>query len=458
MTSLSMTTLAIGLSGGLVVGVLLAWYIRREPDRILRRIIVLGFAAKLVGTAAYYRVIADVYGSGDVTGYVRVGRELAPVIRSGTLPDEARETGTRFMEFLAGVVFAIFGSSEIIAYLVFSMLSFIGMLAFLKALQLAAPGLDHRRYAVLLLLLPTMLFWPSTIGKDAWLVFTLGMASYGGARILRRGSFGYPLAALAVAGMGAVRPHMGALFAVSFAAAYLLRMRDRDIKRGAVGWLVGLALIGGGVVVATGNFSDEMGRSDTQEGSTLDRVRADTDEIFERTDRNTRRGGGEFDSRPVRGPVDFLHAVVTVPFRPFPTEAHNLQAQLISLEGIFLIGLGLASVPRLARLPRTALRTPYVAFAFVYSAGFIVAFANVGNFGILTRQRSQLLPFLLVLLVVAGKKRRKVPLAPDETPEPASRRSRILITGQPAAPPGDGGSHQKVVTPRPIRSHDSRSV
>jgi hypothetical protein len=451
MSSISLTTLAVGLAGFLAVLALLAWYVRQEPDRILRRIIVLGFVTKLTGTAVYYRVIADVYGSGDVTAYVRVGRELAPLIRSGTLPDEARETGTRFMEFLAGVVFAVFGSSEIVAYLVFSMLSFIGMLAFLKALQLAAPGLDHRRYAVLLLLLPTMLFWPSTIGKDAWLVFTLGMASYGGARILRRARFGYVLAALAVAGMGAVRPHMAALFAVSFAAAYLLRLRDPDIKRGALGWLVGLALIGGGVIVATTNFSDEMGRSDSEEGSTFDRVRADTDEIFERTDRNTRLGGGEFDSRPVSGPVDFLHATITVPFRPFPTEAHNRQAQLISFEGIFLIMLGLASLPRLARLPQTALRTPYVAFAFVYTAGFIMAFANVGNFGILSRQRSQLLPFLLVLLVVARKKRRPILVTSDEVPEPATQ--SILVPHQ-QAPPEEGSRRTEQTVDPPGRAKE----
>jgi hypothetical protein len=41
-----------------------------------------------------------------------------------------------------------------------------------------------------------------------------------------------------------------------------------------------------------------------------------------------------------------------------------------------------------------------VAFALTYVGLFVVAFASVGNFGILVRQRVQVMPFLLVLLVV----------------------------------------------------------
>lgn len=405
MFGLNVTQLmAVGVGGALLL-VALRWVVLRESDRVIRRIIVTGFAAKLVGTAAYYWVIAEIYGRGDVTGYIARGRELAPIIRSGTLPDQAQETGTQFMQFLTGVVFAVMGPNEIVGYLVFSMLSFAGMLAFLSALRLAAPTANHRRYAFLVLLIPTMVFWPSTIGKEAWLVFTLGFGSYGVARVLTRSRFGYVLLTVSVVAMGAVRPHMAALFSVSFAFAYLVHMADRDVRRNTAAW-VGLVLVGGLVVFATTTFSDEMGGGDVEQGSTVDRLRADTEAVFERTDQNTRRGGSEFDSRPVEGPADFLHAVVTVPFRPFPHEAHNRQAQLISLEGLFLMGLAVLAIPQLMRLPRLVLRRPYLAFATVYSLGFIVAFSNVGNFGILTRQRAQLLPLLFVLLAVALQRRR----------------------------------------------------
>jgi hypothetical protein len=46
-----------------------------------------------------------------------------------------------------------------------------------------------------------------------------------------------------------------------------------------------------------------------------------------------------------------------------------------------------------------------VAFVVVYTAGFVVAFASIANFGILARERVQLLPFFFVLLAVQDRRR-----------------------------------------------------
>jgi hypothetical protein len=397
---LGASQLAAVAAGATLVLVLLTWVVRREPDLIIGRIILVGFVAKLAGTAAYYRVIADVYGFGDVTRYVRAGRELAPIIRSGTMPEQAQATGTPFTEFLTGVVFAVFGSSELIGYYVFSLLSFVGMVAFLKAFQLAVPEGNHRRYALFVLLMPTMVYWPSTIGKDAWLVFMLGMATYGAARILRGARFAYPLTALGLLGMAAVRPHMALLFTLSFAAAYLLRLGRGDTHRGASAWFAGLALVLGGVLFAATNFSEEMGSGSQEQRVSISQVRTDAEEVMEATERNTRFGGSEFENRPVEGTVGFVYAVLTLPFRPFPHETENFQAKVASAEGLFLLALVLLSARRLARLPSAVVRSPYFTFSAVYTGGFLVAFSSFANFGLLSRQRSQLLPFLLVLLVV----------------------------------------------------------
>jgi hypothetical protein len=64
------------------------------------------------------------------------------------------------------------------------------------------------------------------------------------------------------------------------------------------------------------------------------------------------------------------------------------------------------SVRRLARLPRELARRPYVAFAVVYTFAFIYAFSSLVNFGILARQRSQLLPALFVVLCLPEPERR----------------------------------------------------
>jgi hypothetical protein len=44
-----------------------------------------------------------------------------------------------------------------------------------------------------------------------------------------------------------------------------------------------------------------------------------------------------------------------------------------------------------------------VAFALAYTGLFILAFSAIGNFGLLTRQRTQLLPFVLVLLAMPAR-------------------------------------------------------
>jgi hypothetical protein len=392
--------LAAVAAGAMLVVVLLTWVVRRETDPVISRIILAGFFAKLVGTAAYYRVINDVYGFGDVTRYVRAGRQLAPIIRSGTMPDEAQATGTAFVEFLTGVVFAVFGSNELVGYYVFSLLSFVGMVAFLKAFQLAVPEGNHRRYALLVLLMPTMAFWPSTIGKDAWLIFNLGVAAYGAARVLRGARFAYPATALGVLGMGVVRPHMALLFTLSFAAAYLLPWGRGDVRRGAGAWLIGLGLVLGAVLLAAANFSETLGSGTEDQRVTIGQVRTDAEEVMEAAERNTRFGGSEYENPPAAGPLGFMYVVLTVPFRPFPHEARNVQALVASAEGLFLLVLVLLSARRFARLPIAALRSPYLAFCTVYVAGFMVAFSNFSNFGLLSRQRSQLLPCLLVLLVI----------------------------------------------------------
>ena len=401
LSDLGTTTLVALAVGPILTFIVLRKVVKAEPDRFIARVIVIGFAAKMAGTAAYYLMVAEVWGGGDVARYVRAGRSLVPIIRSGTLPDEARRTGTRFMEFLTGLVFSVVGPNEIAGYVVFSMLSFVGLFLFLHAFRLGMPYGDHRRYAVLVLLTPTVLFWPSTIGKEAWMVFTMGAAAYGAARVLRARPFGYLLLGTALAGVAAIRPHMAVLMALAFTIGYFVRLRDRTTDQTALFWAAGLVVVAVGASITAANFSDEMGDGGATDAPLTERVRSDTESIFERTDRNTRRGGGEFDSRPVRSPVDFVHAAITVPFRPLLTEAHNRTAVLSALEGMVILVILLTALPRfVGPKPVRLSRQPYLVFSAAFTTGFIIAFSNVGNFGILVRQRAMLLPLLLVLACV----------------------------------------------------------
>jgi hypothetical protein len=435
---------AVAVVGALMLGLVAALraVVVREPDPVIKKLIVLGLLAKLGGSVARYTFMAELYGGrADYRRYFRAGTDLAGQIRSGSLPEQAKQTGTQFLEFVSGVVYAVVPNELWAGFFVFSLLSFIGAFLFLQAFRLALPDGNHRLYAVLVFFAPTMVFWPSSIGKEAWLVFTLGLSAYGAARILTRARLGYLIAGAGVAGAFAVRPHMAALLALSIAGAYAIRFRDPAVRPGLAVWALGLVLIVGGAAYTLANFADELPRDESVEGSA-------TDQIFAETERRTSIGGSEFDSRPVRSPGDFVHAAITVPFRPFPTEGHNRQAQLAGLEGLLLFLLLLASLPRLRSLPRMLLRRPYVAMATAYSVGFIIAFSNVGNFGILTRQRAQLLPFLFVLLALpAARAVRERGLRPRQPVLVTTTLEAQGAAGSAGAPRGEDGSARREPDP-----------
>src|SRR5690606_25167366 len=85
------------------------------------------------------------------------------------------------------------------------------------------------------------------------------------------------------------------------------------------------------------------------------------------------------------------------------------QALIASAEGTMLLILGAAAITRLMRLPKYIFQVPYVAYVVAYTVMFVIAFSSIGNFGILTRQRTQVLPLVVVLLVMPY----------DRTPAPA---------------------------------------
>ena len=53
-----------------------------------------------------------------------------------------------------------------------------------RALKLAVPEADHKRYLLILLFFPSLPYWPASIGKEALMMLALGVVSYGAALLL----------------------------------------------------------------------------------------------------------------------------------------------------------------------------------------------------------------------------------------------------------------------------------
>jgi hypothetical protein len=415
-------------SGALIVGPILfgislpilARQAERERDPRLFWLLVVALMAKMIGALARDFVANEVYGGiADATSYHEDGVRLSALFRSGVFRTGLESvTGTDFVSLLTGVLYTFIGPTRLGGSLVYSWLAFFGLFLFYRAFVLSVPEGRPRSYAWLLFLLPSMLFWPSGIGKEAWMIFTLGIAAFGAARLLAGRTWnGILLAGLGLWMAGLVRFHVVGIFALALAAAYVLRRRSEEhrrrspVTRGFA--LATVALVAVVLVFQAENFLEEAGLEPDQGITTA----------LQEVSRRTGQGDSEIQPSVLRSPWRVPFAAFTVLFRPLPIEAHNAQALLAALEGTFLLVLcGLRFRWILAAL-HSFRRQAYVTLSLVYTAVFILAFSAIANLGILARQRVQMLPFFLVLLCVPPRGKR----APDERRRARGRKTRWAV-------------------------------
>lgn len=391
--------------GGVVVGlVLLATtvplvrHLARREDPAVARMLPWAVVGKLVASLARLAVAFGVYdGVADANTYHSAAEVLAPMYRHGDFSgDVGRFVGTGFVKSLTGVVYAVVGPTRLGGFLVFSWLGFWGLYLFYKAFCLACPEGDRRRYALLVFFLPSLLFWPSSIGKEAWMTLTLGLSAYGAARVLTRRRGGFAVLATGLVGTMAVRPHVSAILMASVVAAYLLRRPPAGASlTSPVAKLVGVLALGLALVVVVGQTQELFFGQDRFNAEAVSKA-------LERAQSQTSNAGSRFDAGRSTdlSPSKFPYAFVSVVFRPFPWEARNALSLLASVEGTLLVGLFVAGRRRVVGAVRSLLRTPYVVLCLVFSVLFVYGFSSFANFGVLTRQRVQLFPFLLVLLAL----------------------------------------------------------
>lgn len=419
--AVAMQTTTYDIWGGVLIGLILLLLTvpiatrtaRRANDPKLGRIILLAALVKLsIGSLARYVVAVIVYNGSDAERYFNAGVILAPRFRQGDFGDLGNLVGTRFLEVVSGVVIAVINETRMGEFVVFSWISFLGVYLFYQAFRLAFPEGDHRRYRLLVFFWPSMVFWPSGIGKDAWMVCMLGMAALGVANLLVGRWRGFAWLAVGSLGCIMVRPHLTLIVIAGFALGLILRRNRGTYARLLARPLGTVVLVVGMILAGVVMFQQ------TQSFFKLDSLDVEsTQALLESTSERTAEGGSSFEPPSPDSPLGYLAATATVMFRPFPTEVGGT-AFISGLEGVLLAGLVVSSWRRIARIPGTSLRNAYVAFAVGYSAVFIFAFSSISNFGILARERSQLLPVLFVLLAIP--KRQPGAEASDEATEDAA--------------------------------------
>lgn len=359
---------------------------RRFPDLEMAGIMRLSLGVKLLATLPRFEARED------SVDYYRVGASLANSFRrlDFTVDTGRSIPGTGSVRYLAGLVEVFTFEDEFATFVVFSLLGFIGSILFVMACRTALPAVDVKRYALLLLFWPSLVYWPSSIGKESVILLGLGAVAYGAAKLLRGDLHGLLITAVGMLGVALVRPHVALIAMTALVVAVVVGAPGRGTMSSVARVALVAALLVGGSVASdeVEALSDIDGLNPTGLAAALDLV-------------NTRssQGGSHFEAARIDDITEYPWGFVTVLFRPFPHEASSVAMLVTSIEALVLAALVVGAIPRLAAAARTIRSEAYVAYAVAFTVVFVYLFSALGNFGILARQRAMTIP--LVLLVVA---------------------------------------------------------
>jgi hypothetical protein len=413
--------------GGLIVLVPLAFiaaFIAKEiathdKDPAVAPMVMGAFVVHMIGTVLRYWMAYGLYGGeADSKQYDLGGRAIAKQWRSFSPTFKAgpgRLAGTNFMKVLTGIIYAISPQSRVSGFFVYGFIAFIGFIFYWRAFKVAFPTGEVHKYALMVLLFPSLVFWPSAIGKDAWMALALGVAAYGAARM----SAGFTMSGLAIVLLGTggallVRPHMAiCVFAGLGLMMIIILTQLRKMRRSA---LPVLAMI---VFVAAGNVVVHQTKAYL---GTPNLTQEDVQTTLDKTTAHSAEGGSQFHAVKVNNPVKFPLGFATIFYRPFPYEVHNAQQLVAAMEGLLLIILTWKSRKNIAATFSGMRASPYIGYCVAYVIIFVVAFSAFSNFGLLARERTQVTPLYLALLAIPTRAQLKkakadsAPARPDAAP------------------------------------------
>ncbi len=379
---------AVILSVLVVVSLFLFWLLAQsDPEgRTLLVLLFASFALKLA--ASYFRFHIGLLA--DALEYNASGRDIATQLSAGQWPEQFGPTGTFTLRLLTGLVYLVTGPTFYGITILWSWLALLGMFFFYKAFTTAFPEGNRRLYMFLTFLYPSILLWTGSLSKDALMFLLLGMAAYGAARLQRRIELiGLGWLALGIGGALMIRPHIAGIFAVGVGASTLFR----PIRAGLLTPILRLA---GVIVIAV--LAMFVLRTGAQSVGLAALSEEETFGFLEARRSGTFEGGSAFQQTDPRTPAGFAMLIPTILFRPFPWEAHSTFAAVATIEGMILLALVLYRRRSIVRAIAMSRRNSYLSLVLVYALLFIVIFSGISNFGILVRQRVQLLPFLFMLI------------------------------------------------------------
>lgn len=397
----------IGATFWIAPGLLgLTWPLARSAARAegraeTARFIMLAAGLKvIVGSVLYYATINLLYGSSSDAGeYDSAGRVVAANLRDGNFGGLGSFSGTRAVEILTGGIYTLFGDSLLGGFMLYSWLGFVGLWCFYRAFVIGMPGGDIAKYRGLIFLFPSMWFWSSVTGKEALMLFFLGVATLGMTRVMTGRWLGVLLVVFGLWGVAVVRPHMAVIIVAGFAGVLLVRGRDRVRLSSPLARLLLAVLLVMFMPFLFARLTSFFAVERLDTGS--------VNAILTEVSADTAIGGSGVRREDEPGGPSATRALLVL-VRPLPWEVPNAQGLLAAAETTALLGMGYQARRRRSRLRALVMRYPLAGFSFAALCAFAYAFSAISNLGILARQRSLIFPYVFVLIAGGAPSKRPV--------------------------------------------------
>ena len=357
--------------------------------RLAGNLLILGVVMRIVGVTARHWMIFDLYNGGsDAVGYFDAGRVISEHLRAldfsifGSGMWGQREWGTQVVRYAAGIVMTFTGPSLRSTFLVFSLLSFAGLVCMTIAYGRSNAQGSIRHAALLLFLWPTLWFWPSSIGKEAVLLLAIGLVTLGYVGEGGRISWLPMIAGLVLALI--IRPHVAGVLAVAACASewtsggWTTRRFVQSMVISALTlWLLvkAFSLLGVNSTDYTSveSFMSHWAHQTNQGGSAIERT----------------------DSSVLAVPMAFVNIL----FRPFLTEARSAMALVSSLEMLAFWALAVSGSRRFPAVLRSWQTNRLLRFVMPFSMLYVLMIGlTFQNLGIIARQRTLVMPALLMVV------------------------------------------------------------
>jgi hypothetical protein len=395
---------------GIVAFIVIPRLARLESSGMLVRVLGIALLAKFAFAMIRYWFAFGVYGGiADAGNYSYQGQLVAHYIRNLDFAPLGyyAHFGTRFVELFTGIIYTFTGPSIYGGYLVYAFIAFLGSYFFYRAFEVAFPYGNKKLFLILIFFFPSLLYWPNGIGKDALIALFIGLTAYGTALFVRSHKRGLVMLIVGLSGTLCIRPFIVPIFAAALGLALVVYIFGSRTTGKAL-HVVGLVAVVAAIwlllpVVATFIRAEEF------------TPQALISSFMQQQDYSY-QGGSAFQVIDITDPFSFPVALLTMPFRPFPWDAHNLQALVQAIEGFLLLCLVAWRIRNVGRALSAIMADPYMCFILVSIAGLLVGFSSIANYGILVRERAMMLPFVLMLLAYD-----RPPAVPETGRQPVPR-------------------------------------